>query len=269
MYRCGAAVQRSDVFGRFREAVEIIRSGRLGRIRRVTVGVGDPSIPCDLPAEAMEPGLDWNMWLGQAPERPYNSVLSPRGVHNHFPQWRRYREYSGGGHTDMGAHNYDIAQWALGMDGSGPVRVIPPEDKDALRGVRFIYANGVEMEHGGPSGCTFFGENGTLRIDRGVLKSDPAEIVNEPLGKDDVHLFRSPGHHRNWLDCIRTRERPVADVEIGARTVTVVHLGNLAYWHDRTLNWNPDTWQFDNARDNQLLDRERRDPWQLPSIDKA
>ncbi len=95
--------QRSNVFGPFRQAAEFIQSGRLGKIIRVTVGVGDPSVPCDLPAEAPEPGLDWNLWLGAAPERPYNSILSPRGVHNHFPAWRKYREYSGGGHTDMGA----------------------------------------------------------------------------------------------------------------------------------------------------------------------
>ena len=142
--------QRSNVFGKFREAVEIIRSGRLGEIQKVTVGVGGPSVKCDLPAEEMEPGLDWDMWLGQAPMRPYNSVLSPRGVHNHFPAWRNYYEYSGGGHTDMGAHHYDIAQWALDMDDSGPVEIIPPEDPTATSGVRFLYDNGVEMIHGGP-----------------------------------------------------------------------------------------------------------------------
>jgi len=102
--------QRSNVFGPFREAVEIIRSGRLGKINRVTVGVGIPSVPCNLPAEQIERNLDWDLWLGQAPMRPYNSILSPRGVHNHFPAWRNYQEYSGGGHTDMGAHHYDIAQ---------------------------------------------------------------------------------------------------------------------------------------------------------------
>lgn len=258
--------QRSNVFGKFRDAVEIIRSGRLGKIERVTVGVGDPSVPCDLPEEPMEPGLDWDMWLGQAPMRPYNSVLSPRGAHNHFPAWRKYREYSGGGHTDMGAHHYDIAQWALDMDQSGPVEIIPPSDPEAIRGVKYRYANGVVMEHGGPSGCTFYGSEGTLRIDRGVLKSDPAEIVQEPLGAADVRLLRSPGHHRNWLDCIRSRKKCIADVEFGARTATVIHLGNLAYSNRKTLRWNPETWQFQDAEDNKLIDRERRDQWQLPAV---
>ena len=258
--------QRSNVFGPFREAVEIIRSGRLGKIHRVTVGVGGPSVPCDLPEEEMEPNLAWDMWLGQAPVRPYNSVLSPRGNHDHFPAWRSYREYSGGSHTDMGAHHYDIAQWALDMDESGPVEIIPPDDPEATTGVRFIYENGVEMVHGGPSGCVFHGENGTLRIDRGRLESVPEEIVKTPLGRDDVHLPGSPGHHRNWLDCIKSREAPVAEVEKGARTVSIIHLGNLAYWNQKKLKWNPEQWKFVDAADDHLLDRERRDPWQLPTV---
>ncbi|MFT5304167.1 MAG: putative dehydrogenase [Mariniblastus sp.] len=256
--------QRSGVFGPFREAVQIIRSGRLGKIHKVTVGVGDPSVPCNLPGEEMEPGLEWDMWLGQAPVRPYNSILSPRGVHKHFPAWRSYREYSGGGHTDMGAHHYDIAQWALGMDESGPVEIIPPEDRNATKGVKFVYANGIEMIHGGPSGCVFHGENGTLHIDRGQLTSDPEEIVKTPLADDEVHLPKSPGHHRDWLDCIKSREMPIAEVEKGARTVTIIHLGNLAYWNHKTLKWNPKDWVFEDPADNKLLDRERRDPWQLP-----
>jgi predicted dehydrogenase len=257
--------QRSNVFGPFREAVEIIRSGRLGKISKVEVGVGGPSKPCDLGEEAMEPDLDWDLWLGAAPKRPYHSVLSPRGVHKHFPAWRNYYEYSGGGHTDMGAHHYDIAHWALGFDEAGPVKVIPPSDPKATRGARYIYENGIEIVHGGPGGCVFHGENGTLRIDRGHLKSDPEGLAKEPLGEKDVKLFRSPGHHRNWLDCIRSREKPVADVEAGARTVTVIHLGNLAYWHRRELRWDPKKWEFPgDAEAMTWLDRERREPWKLP-----
>jgi len=259
--------QRSGVFGKFPQACELIRSGRIGKVKTVRVGVGGPSVWCDLGEEPMEPGLDWDLWLGQAPMRPYHSILSPRGVHNHFPQWRRYREYSGGSMTDMGAHHFDIAQWALDMDESGPVEIIPPEDPKATSGVTFRYANGIEMIHGGPQGCTFEGSEGTLHIGRGVLESEPKEIIEEPLGEDDVHLFRSPGHHRNWLDCIRSRQRPVADVEVGARSVTVCHLGNLAYWHRRRLQWDPKNWQFvgdDEA--NEWLDYPRRDPWQLPAV---
>jgi predicted dehydrogenase len=259
--------QRSNVFGHFREAAEILRSGRLGKIQTVTVGVGGPSKWCDLPAEEMEPGLDWDRWLGPAPLRPYNSILSPRGVHNHFPAWRDYREYAGGGHADMGAHHYDIAQWCLGMDDSGPVEILPPLVPHAHHGVTYRYANGVVMVHGGPSGCTFTGTDGTLRIDRDHLSSDPVAIVKEPLGAKDVHLEKSPGHHRNWIDCIRSRKRPVADVEIGARSVAITILGNLAYWNGRHLRWDPAKWEFvDDSEANRWLDRERRDPWRLPAV---
>ena len=219
--------QRSNVFGKFRQAAEIIRSGRLGKIQTVTVGVGGPSIPCDLPAEEMEPGLAWDLWLGPAPLRPYHSALSPRGVHNHFPAWRNYREYAGGAHADMGAHHYDIAQWCLGMDDSGPVEIIPPDDPKATSGVKYIYANGVVLSHGGPSGCVFTGSEGKLHIDRGVLTSEPESIIKDPLGEKEVHLYQSPGHHRDWIDCIRSRKRPVADVEIGARSVAIVILGQF------------------------------------------
>lgn len=260
--------QRSSVFGPFRKACELVRSGRLGKIQRVTVGVGEPSKWCDLWREEMEPGLDWEMWLGYAPHRPYHSILSPRGVHKHFPLWRAYREYSGGGMTDMGAHHFDIAQWALDMDSSGPVKVIPPEDPKAEHGVRYIYSNGIEMEHvKSPDGCVFYGANGKLHITRERLTSEPESIVKEPLGANEVHLFESPGHHRNWIDCIRSRKRPICDVEIGARSATVCHLGNLAYWNHWTLNWDPAQWRFvDDAEANTWLDRPRRDPWQLPKV---
>jgi predicted dehydrogenase len=258
--------QRSNVFGDFRQGCEFIRSGRIGKVHRVTVGVGGPARPCDLPGEDPEPGLDWNLWLGGAPDRPYSSVLSPRGVHDSFPAWRRYREYAGGGLADMGAHHFDIAQWALDMDRSGPVKVIPARDPKASHGVKLIYASGIEMEHiNEPGGCMFYGEKGTLYIERGKLRSDPEGLIKEPLRDDEVHLPRSPGHHRNWLDCIRSRQRPIADVEIGARTVAICHLANLAYWHHRELNWDPAAWRFvkdDEA--NGWLDRPRRDPWQLP-----
>jgi predicted dehydrogenase len=258
--------QRSEYGGKFRTACEYVRSGRIGKVQVVHVGVGGPSHWCDLPEEEMEPGLDWDTWLGPAPKRPYNSVLSPRGVHDHFPNWRAYREYSGGGMTDFGAHHFDIAQWGLDMDESGPVEILPPDDPQAEVGVRFRYANGVEMIHGGPGGITFVGTDGLISVDRDRLVSVPEEILKEPLGEKDVHLRKSPGHRQDWLDGIRSRQRPICDVEIGARSVTVCHLGNLAYWYRRRLRWDPKAWTFvgdDEAKT--WLDRERRDPWQLPT----
>ncbi len=259
--------QRSS--NEFRQACELVRSGRIGKLKTVNVNVGPPSKPCDLPEEKLEPGLDWDRWLGPASKRPYNSVLSPRGVHQHFPAWRNYREYSGGMMTDWGAHHFDIAQWGLGMDESGPAEIIPPDDAKAERGVRYVYANGVEVVHVGSKerGVHFVGSGGEIIVDRGFLESRPAEIIKTPLGEKDVHLYKSPGHQRDWLNCIRSRKRPICDVEIGARSVTVCHLGNLAYWNHRKLRWDAAKWQcVDDREANTWLDRERRSPWELPKV---
>jgi predicted dehydrogenase len=264
--------QRSS--NEFRTACELVRSGRIGKLREVYVNVGAPSKPCDLPEEKAEEGLDWNFWLGPAPMRPYNSVLSPRGVHNGFPNWRLYQEYSGGMMTDWGAHHFDIAQWGLGMDESGPVEIIPPSDPKAQKGVRFIYANGIPVIHDSTyepgknvNGIAFIGTDGKIFVNRNYLASDPVDIIKQPLGEKDVQLYKSPGHQRDWLNCIRSRCRPICDVEIGARSVTVCHLGNLAYWNHRKLRWDPTKWEFvDDAEANRWLDRARRDPWSLPMV---
>jgi predicted dehydrogenase len=257
--------QRSE--GPFRQAVEYVRNGRLGKIKQVIVGVGGPSKPCDLPEEEMQPGLDWDRWLGQSPKRPYNSVLAPRGVHTHFPAWRNYREYSGGMMTDWGAHHFDIAQWILDMDKSGPVEIIPPEDPKAQIGVKYVYANGVELIHGNPSGVTIKGELGEIFVDRGKITSTPESILKEPLGEKDVRIAKSPGHKRNFYECIKTRQRPICDVEVGARSVTVCHLGNLAYWNKRKLKWDPEKWEFPgDAEANGWRNRERREGYALPTV---
>ena len=167
----------------------------------------------------------------------------------------------------MGAHHYDIAHWALDFDGAGPVEIIPPEDPEAKRGVRYRYENGVEIVHGGPGGCFFEGTEGTLRIDRGHLSASSDDIIKTPLADDEIRLPKSPGHHRDWLNCIRSRAEPIAPVHAGARTVSVIHLGNLAYWNRRTLHWDPEAWRFvgDEAA-NAWLDCERRSPWTLPAV---
>lgn len=264
--------QRSST--EFRSACELVRNGRIGKLKAVYVNVGSPSKPCDLPEEKLEEGLEWDLWLGPAPKRPYNSVLSPRGVHKHFPNWRNYKEYSGGMMTDWGAHHFDIAQWGLGMDESGPSEIIPPENPKAERGVKYIYASGVEVIHGEEyepgkkgRGVTFVGSDGKIFVDRGYLASDPADIIKQPLTDKDTPLYKSPGHQRDWLNCIRNRQRPICDVEVGARSVTVCHLGNLAYWNHKKLKWDAKEWKFigdDEA--NKWLDYERRAPWQLPSV---
>lgn len=249
----------------FRQAVNYVRSGRIGKLKQVLVDVGTSSKPCDLPEEPMEPGLEWEKWLGQAPLRPYNSILSPRGIHDNFPHWRAYKEYSGGGMTDWGAHHFDIAQWGLGMDESGPVEIIPPEDPKAGKGLKFIYENGVEVIHGDGGGVTFIGELGKIFVTRGKTTCDPETIYHEPLKETDVHVYESKEHHQDFLDCIKTRKRPICDVEIGARSATVCHLANFGYWSHRKLKWDPKKWEFPgDAEANSWIHRERRKGYELP-----
>ena len=125
----------------FRIACELVQNGVAGTISRVECSFGPPGIPCDLPEEELEPGLDWEMWIGPGPMRPYNSELSPRGMHDHFPNWRNYKEYGGGMVCDWGAHHLDIAQWGLGMDDSGPDEIHPPEDPKATSGAVLHYGD--------------------------------------------------------------------------------------------------------------------------------
>jgi predicted dehydrogenase len=255
--------QRSEFGGRFRKAVELIRNGYIGDVKTIRIGVGAPNIPCDLPAQDVPEGTDWDMWVGPSVFRPYNEILCPKGIHNHFPAWRKYREFAGGGVADMGAHHFDIAQWALGMDGSGPVRVEPPA-QGKNTGLKLTYANGVEMFHGGPSGCTFEGTEGKIYVNRRVLETTPKELAAKELGAGEFHVASSSNHRRNWLDAVRSRKQPIATAEIGHRTGTVCHLTNLGYQLRRPLQWDPRKEQFvgdDEA--NSLINQPMRKPWTL------
>ncbi len=259
------SMQRSD--SAFWKGCTLVRNGAIGEVREVYVSVGGPSKWCDLPEEPLEPGLDWDFWLGPAPVRPYHSILSPRGVHDHFPNWRSYREYSGGMMTDWGAHHFDIAQWGLGMDESGPVEILPPDGGDIKR-LTYRYANGVVMYHGGLPGynfgVVFVGTQGKVCVDRGRFKAEPESLMNEKFDALPVQLYRSTNHYRDFVNCVRSRKKPICDVEVGARSVTVCHLGNLAYWHGRKLRWDPAKEQFiGDAEANTWLDREKRGPWKV------
>jgi predicted dehydrogenase len=250
--------QRSEFAGRFRFAAEMVRSGRIGQVREITVNVGGPSSDRDEPPEPVPPGLDWDLWLGPAPKRSFSPKI--------LTGWRAYKDFSGGGFTDMGAHHFDIAQWALDMDHSGPVEILPPNGRDVRR-LTYVYANGVKVYHGGGGGdVVFFGTEGRISVSRGDLQSWPASIMAKPIGPNEVSLHPDPpGDHKgDWLRCIRSRRRPVADVEAGCRTVTVCHLGNLAYWLGRPLRWDPAKEEFiGDAEANRWLDRPKRAPWSL------
>ncbi len=259
--------QRTEFGHKFVTAAELIRNGRIGKVLTAHVGVGDPPIWCDLPEEAVEPGLDWDRWQGPAKERAYNEILSPRGVHTHYPMWRRYRDYCGGPLADMGAHHFDIVQWALGMDGSGPVGILPPAEEGARRGATLVYADGTRVVHGGPSGATFVGTGGMIHVDRGRISSVPDNLLKDPLPDDAELLPRQPNHGQDWLDAIRSRQRPICDVEVGARSCAVNLLLCEAYERREVVRWDPAAWRFvDDAAANARLVDDGRDGYRLPAV---
>jgi predicted dehydrogenase len=250
--------QRSE--SNFRLACELVRSGRIGKLQKVHVGVGGPSSERYLPEEPIPDGFDWNRWLGPAVWQPYNHT---RCSGDYGGGWRMIRDYSGGMMTDWGAHHFDIAQWGMGMDGSGPVEIIPPNVAEA-KTLTYRYASGVLMYHGEANGILFTGTDGKVEVNRGYFKTWPDEIGKEPLGPNDVHLNESPGHYEDWVNCIRERRRPICDVAIGASSVTVCHLGNIAWWLGRTLHWDPDRQEIiGDEGASRWLDRPKRAPWRL------
>lgn len=268
------SMQRSS--REFRAACELVRNGAIGKVAKADFMVGGPPVPCNLPAEPDEPGLNWDLWLGPAPMRPYNSVLSPRGVHKHFPDWRNYREYGGGGVCDWGAHHLDIVHWGLGFDGSGPVEIIPPQKPNAHEGVRLLYANGAEVTHKGGNGVMFYGDKGKIYVNRGRFEvwlgdqqkakdmGDIKQTMDDLLPANAIRLYDSYDHLGDWLKSMRSRKRPICDVEIGASSATACNLVNIAYFYGKALKWDPAKEQFvGGTGDPKWLTREYRAPWKL------
>ena len=266
--------QRSEFGGHFRKAVEYVWNGRIGKLQRIRIGVGEAPKPCDLPSQEVPAGTDWDLWLGPAPERAYHEELCPKGVHKHFPAWRRYQEYAGGGLADMGAHHFDIAQWAMKMDASGPVSVIPPTDPKKQRGLRFVYANGVEMIHNEfekgkddkevRADCVFEGTEGIILVSRGGISSLPDTILKEPLGEKAEKVYPSRNHLGNWLECIKNGKETICTAETGHRSATICHLANIGYRLRHQLTWDPVAEHFvGDATADKELTREPRAKWKL------
>jgi len=273
----------------FRVAAELVRNGILGRISAIHVSFGDPALPYREPGEPLEPGLDWNLWCGPAPLVPYNPCLSPRGVYDdYFPEWRNFWEFGGGPVTNWGAHHIDIVQWALGMDGSGPVELRAPERwETARRGAQLVYANGIVLMHdrGRGNGITFYGSEGELYLNRGMfelvmagnsvrkfwgkqlspgtsLEREVELTVREYLADAPIKLYNSPNHFQNFFDCVQSRRRPICDVEIGASTVNACHVMNFAYHYGASVKWDPALNTFASGGDAKWLTREHyRDGW--------
>lgn len=263
----------------FRVACELVRNGAIGKISHVECSFGGPGVPCDLPEEPMEPGLDWDGWIGAGPMRPYNSVLSPRGVHDHFPMWRLYKEYGGGMVCDWGAHHLDIAQWGLGMDESGPVKVEVPADPAAVEGGILTYKNGVQVHHKTGFGAHFFGSDGEVKVNRGKFEfwlggkqimpgaSTEAAVVHvqkEYLDNAKIKLYQSRDHIADFLNCVQSRKKPITNEIVGGRTAICCHLLNQAYYNQATILWKPKRMTFArNGGKPEWLTRQYRKPWNV------
>jgi predicted dehydrogenase len=272
--------QRSDP--RFHLACELVRNGRLGRLRHITVGLpegarGGPFNPVpEIPLQ-----LDWDFWQGQTAFVPY----IPQRCHGTFRYWW---DYSGGTMTDWGAHHNDIAQWANGTERSGPVEVDGRALVEVIPGgytaasqyrVEFKYANGVTLtsaSNAGFNGLKFEGERGWIYVDRSKIEANQPELISEPLPANALRLYRVVGkdlkgriswhdtdnHMRNFFDCVRSRKQPICEAEIGHRSASVCHLGVISVRLGRKLKWDPKQERFigdDEA--NGMVARRMREPY--------
>ncbi len=253
----------------FRHACELVRNGYIGEIKEIKVNIGRPSRLFDIEVQETPKDIDWNMWVGPAEYRGYHHKLAPiykKGDKMFFPDWRSYRPFGGGMVTDWGAHMFDIAQWGIGMDGSAPVKYIPPKNPGALNGMKMIYENGIVMTHEnwGHGGVRFIGTAGTVDVTRGYLKTNPEELAEQEIKTTDIRLEHSDNHYQNWIDAIKTRTNPICDVEIGHSTSALCNVINIAYQLERELNWDPKSEIFINDDEaNRLLIRPYRGEWKL------
>ncbi|MFM9116857.1 MAG: Gfo/Idh/MocA family protein [Planctomycetota bacterium] len=266
--------QRSD--DRFRQAVEMVRGGRVGKLQRVAVVLGKNEQSKSFTPTSVPRHLNWNLWQGQTPDVPY---VEER-CHYTFRWWY---EYSGGQLTDWGAHHLDIAQWAIN---SWPVRVqgnatfptVPNGYNVPVNfQVTYEYANGVTLEVSdeGENGILFTGDSGRLFVNRGKITGAPVEqLERKTLPRDDWYVYahdnrdRPPragkldaiiNHMGNFIDCVRSRQQPISDVADSHRTVSTCHLGNIALRHGRPLVWDPNHERFTGDGDaTKWLRREQR-----------
>lgn len=269
--RCGrvfqtGSQQRSS--SEFRFACELVRNKRIGELHTIRVGIHGNNRECG-PTWEVEPvpeGFDYDMWLGPAPWEPYTTQRC------HY-QFRFILDYSGGQMTNWGAHYLDIAQWGKGADDTGPVEIVGTGDfpKTGLfttaqnEDIEYTYADGVKLFLKSSSGHTRFeGTRGWVDVTRGKIAAEPESLLSSKIGPDDIRLYNSNDHQQNFLDCVKSREDTICTAEIGHRSATVCHLGNIAMMLGRKLKWDPKKERFTNDDEaNRMLMRGMRAPWRL------
>ena len=255
--------QRSD--WRFRKAAEMVRNGWIGELKEIYAQLGSFPNPYLKEAEALPEGFNYDKWLGPT---PYEEYFEDRVKGDYSGGWRRFWEYGSRKQGDWGAHHFDIIQWALGMDDSGPTLFVPK----GFEGSPYQYheyASGLRVyrDHKEMNGfmIRFIGQKGEILVSRDGLASNPPDLARRPLSPSDERLYRSDDHRGNWLDCIHSREKPICDVGIGHRSGTVCLLSGIAERTNRPIEWDPQKQVLlgDEAA-ARLLDRPRRAGYELP-----
>jgi len=258
----------------FHHAVELVRNGRIGKIKTIEVGLPDGSKGIGTPPAIEVPAeLNWEMWLGPALKVPY------RGV-SHW-NWRWILDYSGGQLTDWAGHHIDIANWGAELERTGPVEIsgVGVYPRDGIYNVPveydFLckYANGIEMRvanssrlvHGG--GATWYGEKGWINVDRGRLEASDPKILQEVIGANEIQIYKSENHWQNFIDCVRSRKETIAPIEVAYRAISVALLGEIAMTTGQKIQWDPEKQEIiGNPMASRLLSRPYRQPWSLPTI---
>ncbi len=259
----------------FHRGAELAINGRVGKLKYIEVGlpdgnkgIGTPPV-MDVPAE-----LNWEMWLGPALKVPY------RGV-SHW-DWRWILDYSGGQLTDWAGHHIDIANWGAGLEHTGPVEItgsgIYPAEGIFNVPVEYDflckYENGIEMRVANASrlplgmGTTWHGDLGWVHVDRGnrISASDP-KILEEVIGENETHLYKSDNHYQNFVDCVRSKKETIAPVDVAYRAISVALLGEIAMTTGQVIKWDPAKEEIiGNPRASRMLSRPYRQPWTLPTV---
>ena len=295
------SMQRSDP--RFRLACELVRNGRIGKVKQVETRIGGNPTCEPIPKVAVPEGLNWDFWLGPAPEADYVERRNKEDklVNCRHPyEFRWFYSYSGGKMTDWGAHHNDIAQWGLGMDHSGPIAVEaegaePSKDPNAYNThptfkITYTYATGTKLycsssqlegsadpkqtvhkdkdghEHtiNHDNGILFLGEDGKwIFVNRQGITASDQKLIDEPLPADAKRLYVSNNHMGNFFECMQTGKPTICPAEVGFRSVTVCHIGVIALRTGKKLGWDPVKEVFDDAEANTMLSRPMRAPWKL------
>ncbi len=289
IFQIGSQQRSVSPWPQFKKACELVRNGRIGRVKEIYIGLpGDPSGE-EEPEMPIPENLNYDMWLGSTPEVYYTEKrVHPQEGYDR-PGWLRCEQFGAGMITGWGAHHVDTAHWGMGTEFTGPIEVeaeaqFPTSGLWNVHGdfnVWAKYENGAVMHISGeyPNGVKFVGEDGWIFVTRGpygVTASDPAAmeenqksldasdpaILESEIGEDEIHLHLAPEQHQDWINSIKTREEPVAPVEVAHRSCSACLVSHIAMKIDRKLYWDPVAEKFrDDDEANTMLSRPQRSPY--------